>query len=125
MRAGGTLKARDFGFFGRDDPDLLVKEGKRFPRGVMVLLAVSKTGAGRLIFPPDGGKNLRRRDLRLSGKEVAPDIEFRTKARGDPSKWIWQQGLAPARAKKSVLSEREPGKLVLKNLPRPPKGGGR
>ena len=86
--------------FGDDDPDLLVQEGERFSRGVMVLLAVSKMGAGRLVFPPEGVKICGDAYLSLLEKEVAPDIKFRTKARSDPKKRFWQQDLAPAHTKK-------------------------
>ena len=79
-------------------------------------------GVGRLIFPPEGVEICGDAYLSLLEKEVAPDIKFRTKARSDPKKRFWQQDLAPAHTKKSVLSKLESGKLVPKNLPWPPKG---
>ena len=42
--------------FGDDDPDLRLQEREKFSKGVVVLLAVSKYGVGRLIFRPKGVK---------------------------------------------------------------------
>ena len=74
---------------GDDDRDLLVQEGERFSRGAMLLLAVSKMGVGRLIFPPEGVKICGNAYLSMLQKEVAPDIKFRKKAHSEPKKWIW------------------------------------
>ena len=97
-----------------------IQEGDKFSKGVMVLLAVSKCGIGRLIFPPEGVKICGDTYLQLMRKEVVPDIRSKMVSRADPAKWWWQQDLAPAHEKKEAKAAI--GKIVPKFLPWTPKG---
>ena len=97
----GSQNKRDW-TFSDDDRALRLKEGERFSKGVMVPLAFSRSGKGRLFFAQEGSKICGQAYEPLLDYDVMPDINMHMATKGNTELWRWLQDWVPPRGRGDV-----------------------